>query len=201
MRETYSLHDRVELIGSIPHHQVRENLVRGHIFLSCSLTESFCIALLEATCCGLFVVSTNVGGVPEVLPPSMVKFAEPTVLGLVNALGEAISISRKIIPKQLHERMKLMYSWYDVAARTEIVYYDITNMEVPSLATRILRYKSGGPWSGIITAFMLTFLRLFAVWCEWIWPVRHIEICPDFPWSRKVSLIHPHTSSSSHTHM
>lgn len=41
-------------------------LVRGHIFLNCSLTESFCIAILEAACCGLFVVSTRVGGVPEV---------------------------------------------------------------------------------------------------------------------------------------
>jgi phosphatidylinositol N-acetylglucosaminyltransferase subunit A len=44
-------------------------LVRGHIFLNCSLTESFCIAILEAACCGLFVVSTRVGGVPEVTRP------------------------------------------------------------------------------------------------------------------------------------
>ena len=49
------------------HFQVfRDVLVRGHIFLNCSLTESFCIAILEAACCGLFVVSTRVGGVPEV---------------------------------------------------------------------------------------------------------------------------------------
>ena len=32
------------------------------MFLNCSLTESFCIAILEAACTGLFVVSTNVGG-------------------------------------------------------------------------------------------------------------------------------------------
>ena len=47
--------------GAVPHHQVRDVLVRGHIFLSCSLTESFCMALLEAASCGLFVVSTKVG--------------------------------------------------------------------------------------------------------------------------------------------
>jgi phosphatidylinositol glycan class A protein len=40
--------------------QVRDVLVRGHIFLNCSLTESFCIAVLEAASCGLFVVSTKV---------------------------------------------------------------------------------------------------------------------------------------------
>ena len=88
MRERHSLHHRVELLGAVPHHQVRDVsdlllctqpcvqyhffllrckvLVRGHIFLNCSLTESFCIALLEAASCGLFVVSCKVGGVPEV---------------------------------------------------------------------------------------------------------------------------------------
>lgn len=47
MRERCQLHERVELVGAVPHHRVREVLVRGHIFLNCSLTESFCIALLE----------------------------------------------------------------------------------------------------------------------------------------------------------
>jgi len=61
----------VELLGAVPHHRVRDVLVRGHVFLNCSLTESFCIALLEAASCGLFVVSTRVGGVPEVCIPSL----------------------------------------------------------------------------------------------------------------------------------
>jgi phosphatidylinositol glycan class A protein len=73
MKEFYQLHDRIELLGSIPHHKVRDVLIRGHIFLNCSLTESFCIALLEASSCGLFVVSTKVGGISEVLPQSMIR--------------------------------------------------------------------------------------------------------------------------------
>lgn len=52
-------------------------LVRGHIFLNTSLTEAFCIAIVEAASCGLFVVSTNVGGIKEVLPDHMVNFASP----------------------------------------------------------------------------------------------------------------------------
>lgn len=119
MRERYQLHDRVELLGAVPHHGVRDVLVRGHIFLNCSLTESFCIALLEAASCGLFVVSTNVGGVPEVLPPSMIKFAEPTVNDLVEAIVEALPISRRIVPSEMHDRMKTMYTWLDVSKRTE----------------------------------------------------------------------------------
>ncbi len=45
------LHDRVELLGAVPHKNVRDVLVRGHIFLNASLTESFCIAILEAAWC------------------------------------------------------------------------------------------------------------------------------------------------------
>lgn len=48
MREKSQLHDRIEMLGAVPHARVRSVLVRGHIFLNCSLTESFCIAILEA---------------------------------------------------------------------------------------------------------------------------------------------------------
>jgi phosphatidylinositol glycan class A protein len=51
--------------------------VRGAIFLNTSLTESFGIAILEAACAGLYVVSTRVGGVPEILPKDMISFANP----------------------------------------------------------------------------------------------------------------------------
>ncbi len=56
-------------------------LTRGDIFLNCSLTEAFCIAIVEAASCGLLVVSTKVGGVPEVLPPHMLRLAEPKPSG------------------------------------------------------------------------------------------------------------------------
>lgn len=49
--------------------------------MNTSLTESFGIAILEAACAGLYVVSTRVGGVPEILPQDMISFAEPEVDG------------------------------------------------------------------------------------------------------------------------
>ena len=56
-------------------------LVQGNIFLNTSLTEAFCIAIVEAASCGLQVVSTRVGGIPEVLPPDLIILATPTVSG------------------------------------------------------------------------------------------------------------------------
>ena len=40
--------------------------VQGDIFINASLTEAFCMAIVEAAAVGLLVVSTSVGGVPEV---------------------------------------------------------------------------------------------------------------------------------------
>ena len=41
-----------------------------------------------------------------------------------------------------------LYSWVDVSKRTEVVYRNMLNMKMPSLATRFLRYLSAGPWVG-----------------------------------------------------
>ena len=69
--------NKVELLGGINHKDVPAVLNRGHIFLNTSLTETFCLSILEASSCGLVVVSTNVGGIPEVLPPKMAYLAKP----------------------------------------------------------------------------------------------------------------------------
>ena len=49
--------------------------------MNTSLTESFGIAILEAACAGLYVVSTKVGGVPEILPKDLISFADPNADG------------------------------------------------------------------------------------------------------------------------
>jgi phosphatidylinositol glycan class A protein len=151
------------LLSTLLYQQVRDVLVQGHIFLNCSLTESFCIAVVEAACAGLFVVSTNVGGVTEVLPgnlppaarantadqaraaagggctgsarggsgggprsrrtpPAFASFAAPTVAALSAAVSAAIPLALALDPAAVHGQVRLMYSWPDVAKRTEAVY-------------------------------------------------------------------------------
>ena len=135
MVERHQLHDRVELLGHVQHCDVRNVLCRGHIYLNCSLTEAFCIAILEAASCGLLVVSTKVrdidyfcivrthpnhltnthahsqvGGVPEVIPNHMIKYCEPSAADVVGALSAAISHDHKGIDgKQFHDEVTRMY--------------------------------------------------------------------------------------------
>lgn len=68
----------------------------GHIFLNTSLTEAYCMAIVEAASCGLQVVSTSVGGIPEVLPPSLIILTEPNIDSVLSGLQRAIELIRKL---------------------------------------------------------------------------------------------------------
>ncbi|KAI6183787.1 GlcNAc-PI synthesis protein [Aphelenchoides bicaudatus] len=130
MREQFNLHSRVEMCGMLPHSQVREVLIRGHIFLNTSLTEAFGTSLIEAAACGLHVVSTRVGGIPEVLPDEFVTLAEPHHLDIVDALSSAIERKNTVgFPDSqfLHETIAEMYQWEDVSTRTLKVYESISS--------------------------------------------------------------------------
>jgi len=83
-------------LGAVPPHKVRDILVRGHIFLNTSLTEAFCIAIVEAASCGLLVVSTNVGGIIEVLPKELAKFSDANSKDLIENVKLAILESKNI---------------------------------------------------------------------------------------------------------
>ncbi|XP_051138717.1 phosphatidylinositol N-acetylglucosaminyltransferase subunit A [Andrographis paniculata] len=179
MREKHSLQDRVDMLGAVPHAKVRSVLVTGHIFLNSSLTEAFCIAILEAASCGLLTVSTRVGGVPEVLPDDMIVLAEPDPSDMVLAITNAINLLPRIDPQAMHDRMKKLYSWHDVAKRTEIVYNRAFQCSGQDLLERLPRYFSCGAWAGKI--FCVVMIIDYLLWCLLkLWkPDRDIEVVPD----------------------
>jgi phosphatidylinositol glycan class A protein len=91
MLQLEKLTHRVLLLGEVPHHRVRDVLQMGHIFINTSLTETFCIAILEAICTGLHIVATRVGGVPEVLPHKLIKYCDPNHYDVYRAMVEALN--------------------------------------------------------------------------------------------------------------
>lgn len=95
IREKTNMQERVQMVGAVEHNRVRDFLVRGHIFLNTSLTEAYCMAIVEAASCGLQVVSTSVGGIPEVLPKSLILLAEPEIDAIYAAILIAIDRHRK----------------------------------------------------------------------------------------------------------
>lgn len=182
MRERHQLHDRVELLGAVPHKAVRDVLTRGHIFLNASLTESFCIAILEAACCGCYIVSTRVGGVPEVLPQRMIRFAEPNPDHLIEALAHAIPIAPYVDPHSFHTELRDMYNWPEVAARTVRVYDMISSTPRLPLIERYRRFFGIGRVFGPIAVILSTIQYFFWILLEIITPAIDVDIVPDLPW-------------------
>jgi len=184
MVEREYLQDRVEFLGSVPHAQVRNVLVRGHVFLNCSLTESFCIAILEAASAGLLVVSTNVGGVPEVLPDDMIVLGQPNVPDMVKSLKQAIARQdsyEAVGPWKMHERVKAMYSWERVAKETCQVYDRVAEQERRSFLERMSCYRSLGGLSGIIACFLALTVELWLRAVGYWQPLCRIDVVPDIP--------------------
>ncbi|KAI3436712.1 hypothetical protein D9Q98_006127 [Chlorella vulgaris] len=180
----HGLEGRVQLVGAVPHEQVRELLVRGRIFLNCSLTEAFCMALVEAAAAGLLVVSTRVGGVPEVLPADMLLLAEPSPDGLIAAVSVALDRVQQCSadPWLQHAAVREMYSWQSIAQRTERVYRQVLHGDArdDSMVGRLRRYHQCGKWFGKICCCITAVDWLYWRWLEWWQPASLFERAPDF---------------------
>ncbi|NWH62320.1 PIGA acetylglucosaminyltransferase, partial [Geococcyx californianus] len=183
VRERYQLHDRVRLLGALEHQEVRSVLVQGHIFLNTSLTEAFCMAIVEAASCGLQVVSTRVGGIPEVLPENLIILCQPSVKSLCDGLEKAIAQLRSGTlpsPETVHNKVKTFYTWRNVAERTEKVYDRVADEVVLSMDERLQRLMSHcGPVTGCIFAVFAVLNFLFLAFLKWMTPDSVIDVAID----------------------
>jgi phosphatidylinositol glycan class A protein len=208
MIERNVLQERVLMIGPVRHEEVRDVMVQGHIYLCPSLTEAFGTVIVEAASCGLYVVATRVGGIPEVLPTHMVEFAAPEENEIVEATGRAIAKLRAgtVRTELFHNQVKQMYSWQDVAQRTERVYDGITGaishkdfyqaggaagvwgatrgragVHSFALIERLKRYYGCGVWAGKLFVLCVVIDYLLYIVLEIFAPRSRIDICKDWP--------------------
>ncbi|KAH8433481.1 phosphatidylinositol N-acetylglucosaminyltransferase subunit A/GPI3 [Aspergillus melleus] len=205
MLERNVLQDKVEMLGPVRHEEVRDVMVRGHIYLHPSLTEAFGTVIVEAASCGLYVVCTRVGGIPEVLPQHMTTYAKPEEDDIVMATGKAIAAlrSNKVRTDRFHDQVKMMYSWTDVAQRTERVYMGISGGITPeefygyypgqgweasgdrvrsfALIDRLKRYYGCGVWAGKLFCLCVVIDFLLYVFLEMWFPRSNIDIARSWP--------------------
>lgn len=203
---TPSGRSRVVLLGSIRHEEVRDVMVRGHLLLSTSLTEAFGTVLVEAASCGLMVVATSVGGVPEVLPGNMTVFVLPEVEDVVRGVTEAVGLltTKAVRRDKFHDLVKNMYSWSDIARRTERVYDLLTGsqpapdnvgyydeewmhygppaqMQSFALMDRLKRYFGCGIWAGKLFVIVVVVDYLIYCFLEIMYPRDKIDMCKAWP--------------------
>ncbi|XP_011687405.1 PREDICTED: N-acetylglucosaminyl-phosphatidylinositol biosynthetic protein isoform X2 [Wasmannia auropunctata] len=151
VRERNLLQHRVTLLGSLEHSQV-----------------------------SLQVVSTKVGGIPEVLPPDLIYLVEPTVPALIEGLETAITDYKRGnvgCPFETHRRIGLYYNWFNITRRTEIVYNLVKREAKRNLGQRLASQIQSG-----VLAYLLVVSLCYIILqiLEFLVPRKYIDVARDY---------------------
>ena len=119
------LEDRVTFVGKVLNEEIPGYMIASDVFVLPSLSESFGIVNLEAMACGLPIVASKVGGLPEIVKNGVNGFlVEPKNPEQISdkvllLLGD--DVLRERISKNNKDKVK-DYSWESVVERLEKVY-------------------------------------------------------------------------------
>lgn len=99
--KSLGISDRVRFLGKVPHKDVPKWLNRFDIYAAPSIldSESFGVAVIEASACRRPVVVSNVGGLPEVVIDGITGFVVPA--------RESDILSQKLTQLILNEKLRM----------------------------------------------------------------------------------------------
>ena len=177
MIETSNLKDRVILTGALRHNKVRDIMIKGNIYLNTSLTESFCIAIVEAASTGLYTIATDVGGVGEVLPDNMVKLVNADKDSIIKGIKESIEMYENIKnnTNEFNAVLKDAYNWDKVAHKTVQVYNKAMLVKDRSIITRLKKLLAIGRISGVFQVCLIVLdylLLIFLTLYQPVWTIK-----------------------------
>ena len=120
------LDHRVDLAGAVAHARVPEALAGMDVFVALSRSESFGVAVIEASACGLPVVVSDVGGLPEVVDHGVTGLVVPAN----DPQAAAQAIMRLLADAELRKSMgsagrawmERSFRWEDCVDRMMAVY-------------------------------------------------------------------------------
>jgi len=119
---------RVMLTGFLPHDQMAVTYLLGDVFAAPSQKpEGMPLVLLEASACGLPIVSTRLGGIPEVIQDGVngllldhADDPEELARNLLAVLQDPALSQR--LGRQARQRVLERFSWPHIAQEQEAVY-------------------------------------------------------------------------------
>ena len=128
LAQQLKIQDVTQFVGAVPHDRVPDYLNQMDIYVAASRldSESFGVAVLEASACGLPVVVSNAGGLPEVVQDGVTGYIAPkenveataqAILKLIKNKGDRQSFGaagRELVLKHYvwQENVELMYEIY-----------------------------------------------------------------------------------------
>ena len=129
---TLGLQDRVKFLGPLSHLQVLAMLADLDVFVMPSRREAWGVAAAEASACGLPVIGTRVGGIPEIVVDDETGILVPPddVNALAAALARAISDGdlRARLGRGGRHLIEANYAWDKCVDRMEAVYFEVERL-------------------------------------------------------------------------
>ena len=103
LAQQLEIDDLTTFVGAVPHEQVPDYLNQIDIYVAASRldSESFGVAVLEASACGLPVIVSDVGGLPEVVQDGVTGYIVPQE----NVAATAEAIVKLIKSKKDRDRL------------------------------------------------------------------------------------------------
>jgi L-malate glycosyltransferase len=116
-----AIDDLVQWAGAVPHADVPQWLQRLDVYVAASREESFGVAVVEAMACGVPVVVSDAGGLPEVVVAGESGLVVPRddAAALAAALQRLIDDAplRRRLSQGGHARAQAEYAWPDCVSR------------------------------------------------------------------------------------
>lgn len=129
----YKLQDRVTLHGMVPHQRALEVMASAEIYISTSVEEGLPTSLIEAMALEKAVITTGVGGVPEIIIDGVNGLLTPP------RLPERIAqlIERLLKDPVLAERLEKAaaesvrdFSWNSIAQKYQSIYQEVRRQRI-----------------------------------------------------------------------
>jgi teichuronic acid biosynthesis glycosyltransferase TuaC len=114
------LEEAVHLLGEVPHREVADYMRASEFLVLPSWSEGLPTVIAEALACGLPVVATTVGGIPEIVSETngcLVAPKRPSELA--RALAQA---ARRAWNRDVIASTSRSYTWSSLAQRIDMVY-------------------------------------------------------------------------------
>ncbi|MEO8711730.1 MAG: glycosyltransferase [Parafilimonas sp.] len=123
-----NLQAKIKFIGEVSYEQVAIEMQKADAFIMFSKHENFPCVIIEALCCGLPVVASNVGGISEAVNESNGILVEVNdTVALQNAITSLMNNSEKFNAEKIAADAVSKYNYNTVAQQFISVYKEVLN--------------------------------------------------------------------------
>lgn len=124
-----SISDKVIFHGIKTKGEIANFMRKSNFFILPSLWENLPCVLLEAMACGLPIIASNVGGIPEIITNEIGILTEPkNIASLVSAINKMLDECQRYQSAKIADYAVKDFSYHPVALRINTIYQKSINM-------------------------------------------------------------------------